>query len=168
MLWAQSTTKDYIRAEHNFTLSPSYLFHKPSYTSHDFSLFIFNATGLEYRRVNRKVSRGSQTRFWICATRHGSSRLQHHQGSQQHDSAVIEESTGNILTESKAVLNWRAEYCSGLYNYELHPDTSLLQSNRPQHKRLKAYLCWAERLKRPRIVWNRKVSRSGQHPIWAV
>ena len=61
--------------------------------------------------------------------------------TQQHESAVIEESSGNILTESKAVLNRWTEYCSGLYNYELHPDTSLLQSNRPQHKRLKAYLC---------------------------
>ena len=61
--------------------------------------------------------------------------------TQQHESAVIEESSGNILTESKAVLYRWTEYCSGLHNYELHPDTSLLQSNRPQHKRLKAYLC---------------------------
>ena len=49
--------------------------------------------------------------------------------TQQHKSAVIEDSSGNILTESTAVLNWWTEYCSGLYNYELHPDTSLLQSN---------------------------------------
>ena len=49
--------------------------------------------------------------------------------SQQHKSAVIEYSSGNILTESTAVLNQWTEYCSGLYNYELHPDTSLLQSN---------------------------------------
>ena len=49
--------------------------------------------------------------------------------TQQHKSAVIEDSRGNILTESIAVLNWWTEYCSGLYNYELHPDTSLLQSN---------------------------------------
>ena len=49
--------------------------------------------------------------------------------TQQYKSAVIEDSRGNILTESIAVLNWWTEYCSGLYNYELHPDTSLLQSN---------------------------------------
>ena len=49
--------------------------------------------------------------------------------SQQHKSAVIEDSSGNILTESTAVLNQWTEYCSGLYNYELHPDTGLLQSN---------------------------------------
>ena len=49
--------------------------------------------------------------------------------SQQHKSAVIEDSSGNILTESTAVLNQWTEYCSDLYNYELHPDSSLLQSN---------------------------------------
>ena len=49
--------------------------------------------------------------------------------SQQHKSAVIEYSSGNILTESTAVLNQWTDYCSGLYNYELHPDTSLLQGN---------------------------------------
>ena len=49
--------------------------------------------------------------------------------TQQHKSAVIEDSSGNILTESTAVLNRWTEYCSGLYSYELHPDTSLLQSN---------------------------------------
>ena len=41
MLWAQSTTKDYIRAEHKLQ-SPSYLFRKSSYhKSCLFSLFIF-------------------------------------------------------------------------------------------------------------------------------
>ena len=33
------------------------------------------------------------------------------------------------MTESTAVLNRWTEYCSDLYNHELHPDTSLLQSN---------------------------------------
>ena len=47
--------------------------------------------------------------------------------TQQRKSAVIEDSSGNILTESKAVLSQWTEYCSGLYSYELHPDTSLLQ-----------------------------------------
>ena len=49
--------------------------------------------------------------------------------TKKHKSAVIEDSSGNILTESTTVLNRWTEYCSGLYNYELHPDTSLLQSN---------------------------------------
>ena len=49
--------------------------------------------------------------------------------TQQHKSEVIEDSSGNILTESAAVLNHWIEYCSGLYKYELHPDTRLLQSN---------------------------------------
>ena len=35
--------------------------------------------------------------------------------TQQHKSAVIEDSSGNILTESTAVLNRWTEYCSGLY-----------------------------------------------------
>ena len=49
--------------------------------------------------------------------------------TQQHKSAAIEGSSGNILTENTAVLNRWAEYCNGLYNYELRPDASLLQSN---------------------------------------
>ena len=49
--------------------------------------------------------------------------------TQQHKLAVTKDSSGNILTESTAVLNRWAKYCSGLYNYKLHPDTSLLQSN---------------------------------------
>ena len=67
--------------------------------------------------------------------------------SQQHKWAVIEDSSGNILTERTTVLNQWTEYCNGLYNYELHPDTSLLQSYQTPHERLKAYLCWGKRLK---------------------
>ena len=40
--------------------------------------------------------------------------------TQQHESAVTEG--------------------SGLFNYELHPDTSLLSETRPSYERLKAYL----------------------------
>ena len=43
-----------------------------------------------------------------------------------HMPAVIVDSSGNILTESTAVLNRWTEYCSGLYNYKPHPDTGLL------------------------------------------
>ena len=37
--------------------------------------------------------------------------------TQEHKLAVIEDSSGNILTESAAVLNRWTEYCGGLYNY---------------------------------------------------
>ena len=43
--------------------------------------------------------------------------------------AVIEDSSGSILTESTAVLNRCTEFYAGLYNYKLHPDISLHQSN---------------------------------------
>ena len=48
--------------------------------------------------------------------------------TKQCQSAVIKGSSGNILTEGTAALNQQTEYCSGLYKYGLHPDTSLLQS----------------------------------------
>ena len=54
--------------------------------------------------------------------------------TQQHVSAVIEHRNGNSLTESTAVLNRWTEYCNGLNNSELHPDTSLLQSNQTPTK----------------------------------
>ena len=46
--------------------------------------------------------------------------------TQQCKSAAFEDSSGNILIESTAVLKWWTEYCSGLRNCELHLDTSLL------------------------------------------
>ena len=54
--------------------------------------------------------------------------------AQQHKSAVIEDSSGNILTESTAVLN------------QLHPlaystVTRPPYKRRPPYKKLKAYLC---------------------------
>ena len=61
--------------------------------------------------------------------------------TQQHKSAVIEDSSGNILPEGTAVLNRWTEYCSALYKYELHPDTSLLQSNQTPTQEAAAYLC---------------------------
>ena len=61
--------------------------------------------------------------------------------TQQHKSAVIEDSSGIILMESTAVLNQWTEYCSGLYDYGLHPDTSLLQSNQTPTQEAAAYLC---------------------------
>ena len=61
--------------------------------------------------------------------------------TQQHKSAVIEGSGRNILTEVTAVLSRWTEYCSGLHNYELHPDTSLLTVTRPPQERLKTHQC---------------------------
>ena len=55
--------------------------------------------------------------------------------AQQQKSAVIGSSSRNILTESTAILNRWTEYCSGLYNHELHPDSILLHSNQsPQQE----------------------------------
>ena len=60
--------------------------------------------------------------------------------TQQHQSAVIKDSSGNILTESTAVLSRWTECCSGLLRT---PSQTLAYSRvtRPQQKRLKAYLC---------------------------
>ena len=88
---------------------------------------------------------------------------------QQHKSAVIEDSSGNILIESTAVLNRWTEYCSGLYKYELHPVTSLLQSN--QNPTLEARKTTCARGRRWRgcaFSESNKVSRNGQHPLRAV
>ena len=49
--------------------------------------------------------------------------------SKQRKSAVIEDSSRDILMESTAILNQWTEYCSDVYSYEHHPDTSLLQRN---------------------------------------
>ncbi|XP_066285795.1 uncharacterized protein [Branchiostoma lanceolatum] len=55
--------------------------------------------------------------------------------TQQPRAAVIEDSSGNLLTENTAVLDRWTEYCTELYNYELQPDTAKL--NNPH---------WAERV----------------------
>ena len=44
---------------------------------------------------------------------------------------MIEDKDGKLLTDSEDVLRRWTEYCSGLYNYELHPDPSLLHANQP-------------------------------------
>ena len=95
--------------------------------------------GLEYREVNREVRKKMKAakEEWTeeqCKNiergmMSGNSMeaygaLRALTRTQQHKSAVVEDSSGNILTESKAVLNRWTEYC----NYRLHPDTRLLQS----------------------------------------
>ena len=54
--------------------------------------------------------------------------LQHSQDSHQDPTAITQGSSANNLSET-AVLNRCTEYCSGLYNYKLRPDTSLFQSS---------------------------------------
>ena len=61
--------------------------------------------------------------------------------TQQHKPAFIGESSRSILTESTAILNWWTEDCRALNNYELHPHTSLLQSNQTPTQEALAYLC---------------------------
>ena len=51
--------------------------------------------------------------------------------TQQHKSAVIEDSSGNILTEIRAVLNLSAAV---VYIYELHPVSSLPETNQTPNK----------------------------------
>ena len=67
--------------------------------------------------------------------------------TRQHMSAVIEDSSGNTLMENTAVLNRWTEYCSGLYNYQLHQTLAYSRVTRPPHKMRKAYLRCGKRLK---------------------
>ena len=56
--------------------------------------------------------------------------------TQQHKSAVIEDSSPNILTESTVVLNQWTEYCGDLYDYKVYPTASLSRVTRPPHKKI--------------------------------
>ncbi|XP_076443965.1 uncharacterized protein LOC143282251 [Babylonia areolata] len=49
--------------------------------------------------------------------------------TSQPRSAVIEDKDGKLLTDSEEVLKRWTEYCDGLYNYQLNPDSSILQDN---------------------------------------
>ena len=51
--------------------------------------------------------------------------------TSQLRTAVINDQDGKLITDSKKVLKRWIEYCKGLYNYEIHPDTSLLQTDLP-------------------------------------
>ena len=48
--------------------------------------------------------------------------------TQQPKSSVIEDSNGQLLTESNAVLGRWTKYCKDLYNYPLQPDSSIVQN----------------------------------------
>ena len=93
--------------------------------------------GLEYRNSNREARKKmraakeerteEQCKNIVKGMRSGNSKEAYN--TLWRKSTVIKDSSGTILTESSAVLNRWAEYCSSLYNHELHPDTSLLNSN---------------------------------------
>ena len=65
--------------------------------------------------------------------------------TQQHKTAVIEDSSGNILTESTAILNRRTEYCSDQTMYSIQIQAYSRVTRLPS-KRLEAYLCLRKRL----------------------
>lgn len=49
--------------------------------------------------------------------------------TQQNRSSVIEDTSGELLTENSAVLNRWTQYCQELYNYPIQPDDSLLDGD---------------------------------------
>ena len=42
-------------------------------------------------------------------------------------SSIIEDKSGNLLTENSEILNRWTQYCQELYNYKIRPDTSILK-----------------------------------------
>ena len=79
--------------------------------------------------------------------------------TQQHESTVIEDSSGNILTESTAVLD-----TAGLSTAVAYTTTNSIETlaysrvTRPPHKRLKAVL-------REGVEESMKVTIGGQHSL---
>ena len=71
MLWAQSTTKDYIRIENNFNLSPRYSFHK---SLHQKSLFLKPQLKF-YPQFRTQSQKNNNTRIgaylYFAGTQHG-------------------------------------------------------------------------------------------------
>ena len=47
----------------------------------------------------------------------------------QTKTSVIEDKDGNLLTEETVIIERWTEYCEELYNYEIRPDSSILDSN---------------------------------------
>ena len=96
----------------------------------------------QYRVVNREVRRKMKAakEDWIeeqCnaidkGTNAGNSKeayntLKTLTKTSQPKMPVIEDRDGTLLTDRAAVLKRWTDYCSGLYNYQLHPDTSILE-----------------------------------------
>ena len=51
--------------------------------------------------------------------------------TSQPRTVVINDQDGKLITYSEKVLKRWTEYCKGLYNYKIHPDTSLLHTDLP-------------------------------------
>ena len=81
--------------------------------------------------------------------------------------AVINDQDGKLLTDSEQVLRRWTEYCKGLYNYEIHPDTSLPANQSALHGWW-GYSANIERGGRSSSTvpetW--QVTWSGQHTLW--
>ena len=52
--------------------------------------------------------------------------------TQQNKSPIIEDSAGEPLTDSAAILKRWTEYCRDLYNYPISPDRTFLDPNGPE------------------------------------
>ena len=84
--------------------------------------------------------------------------------TQLHTSVVTEDSCGNVLTESTYVLNRWTECRIDLPNYELHPDTNLLQTNQTLTQEAESLPVLREEAEEAmRSQKAEKVSWSGQH-----
>lgn len=53
---------------------------------------------------------------------------------QSHKSPIIEDASGELLTESAAVLKRWTQYCQELYNFPIQPDNILLDKDKTQQK----------------------------------
>ena len=105
-----------------------------------------NKAQAQYQNVHRQVRKKIQIakEEWIeewCSTikkgmetgnsKNAYSTLKSLTKTSQPRSAVINDQDGKLLTDSKKVLKRWTEYCKGLYIYKIHPDDSLLQTDRP-------------------------------------
>ena len=71
---------------------------------------------------------------------------------------VINDQDGKLITDSEKVLKRWTEYCKDLYNYEIHPDTSLLQTNLPSTNGKDSLQILKEEVEA--AVWSLKLGKS--------
>ena len=105
--------------------------------------------GLEYRKVNRDVGKEMK-----AAKEKGTMSG----NSKEAYNTLRAFTSGNILTERTAILNRWTEYWSGLYNYELYLDTSLLQSNQTPTQEAECLPVFGEKVEE--AVHNLKTGKS--------
>ena len=130
-----------------------------------------------YRQVRKKIQIAKEE--WIeeqCSTiekgmetgdsKNAYSTLKSLTRTSQPRTAVINDQDGKLITDSKKVLKRWTEYCKGLYNYKIHPDTSLLQTNLPTTDGKDSLPKLKEEIET--AVWSLKLSKSpgaGQHTL---